>query len=82
MAYGTKNYCNLINFMSLLCDINYIVVMGKNLMLRLLNFHCLTGNTVEPDVVKLGFCFIQFTVTLPGHRKLIVKSEIALNRRS
>ena len=41
-------------------------------MLGSLDFHRYTGNIVEPNIVKSGFCSIQFT--LPGHRRLIVKS--------
>ena len=46
----------------MVCDINYIVVTGKNFMLGSLDFHGYSGNIVEPNIVKSGFCFIQFTV--------------------
>ena len=35
-------------------------------MLGLLDFHRYTGNIVEPNIVKSGFCFIQCTVTFTG----------------
>ena len=50
-------------------------------MLGSLDFHRYTGNIIEPNIVKLGFCSIQFTVPLPGHRRSIFKSGISLNRR-
>ena len=51
-------------------------------MLGSLDFHRNTGNIIEPNIVKSGFCSIQFTVTLLGHRRLIIKLGISLNRRS
>ena len=35
-------------------------------MLGSLDFHRYTGNIVEPNIVKSGFCSIQFTVTFVG----------------
>ena len=32
-------------------------------MLRLLDFHRYTGNLIEPNVAKPGFCSIKFTIT-------------------
>ena len=50
-------------------------------MLGSLDFPRYTGNIVEPNIVKSGFCSIQFTVTFAGtqRRRLIVKSGISLN---
>ena len=39
-------------------------------MLGSLDFHCYTGNIVEPNIAKSGFCSIQFTVTFPGTQKV------------
>ena len=39
-------------------------------MLGSLDFHCYTGNNVEPNIVKSGFCSIQFTVTFAGSQKV------------
>ena len=47
-------------------------------MLGSLDFYRYTGNIVEPNIFKSGFCSIQFTVTLPGHRRLIVISGISV----
>ena len=35
----------------------------KNYMLRLLDLHRYTGNLIEPNVAKPGFCSIKFTTT-------------------
>ena len=35
-------------------------------MLGSLDFHSETGNIVESNIVKWGFCSIQFTVTFEG----------------
>ena len=43
---------------------------GKNFMLGSLDFHRYTGNIVEPNIVKSGFCSIQFTVTFAGTQKV------------
>ena len=48
-------------------------------MLESLDFHRYTGNIVEPNIVKSGFCCIQFT---DGHKWLIVKSGIFLNQQT
>ena len=47
-------------------------------MLGSLDFHRYTGNIVKPNIAKSGFCSIQFTYILPGHRRLIVKLGISL----
>ena len=40
-------------------------------MLWSLDFHRYTGNIVEPNIVKSGFCSIQFTVlTFAGTQKV------------
>ena len=39
-------------------------------MLGSLDFHHHTGNIVEPNNVKSGFCSIQFTVTFAGTQKV------------
>ena len=39
-------------------------------MLGSLDFHYYTGNIVEPNIVTLGFCSIQFTVTFAGTQKV------------
>ena len=39
-------------------------------MLRLLDFLRYTGNIVEPNIVKSGFCSIQFTVSFAGTKKV------------
>ena len=56
----------------MVCDINYTVYRcnGKNFMLGSLYFYCYTGNIVEPNIVKSGFCSIQFTVTFAGTQKV------------
>ena len=38
-------------------------------MLGSLDFHRYTGNIVEPNIVTLGFCSVQFTVTFAGKKK-------------
>jgi len=49
------------------CDSNYIVITGKTLNVpRSLDFHHYTRNIVKPNIVKSGFCSIQFTVTFAG----------------
>ena len=35
-------------------------------MLGSLDFHRYTGNIVEPNIVKSGFCSIQFTMIFAG----------------
>ena len=35
-------------------------------MLGPLDFHRFFGNIIEPNIVKLGFCPIQFSVTFAG----------------
>ena len=39
-------------------------------MLGPLDFDRYTGNIVEPNIVKSGFCSIQFTVTFSGTQKV------------
>ena len=39
-------------------------------MLGSLDFYCYTRNIVELNIVKLGFCSIQFTVTFAGTQKV------------
>ena len=39
-------------------------------MLGSLDFHRYTGNIVEPNIVKSGFCSIQFTVTFARTQKV------------
>ena len=39
-------------------------------MLVWLDFHCYTGNIVEPNIVKSGFCSTQFNVTFAGTQKV------------
>ena len=39
-------------------------------MLGSLDFHHYTGNIVEPNIVKLRFCSIQFTVTFARTQKV------------
>ena len=51
-------------------------------MLGLLDFHCYTGNIIELNIIKSGFCSIQFTATFARTEKVdreignIVKSMI------
>ena len=54
----------------MVCDINYIVVTGKNFLFGSLDFHRYTGNIVEPNIVKSGFCSIQFTVIFAEAHKV------------
>ena len=55
---------------------------GNNVLLGSLEVHRYTGNIVEPNVVKSGFCSIQCTITFAGtwnddHKiENIVKSTI------
>ena len=39
-------------------------------MLGSLDFHRHTGNIAEPNIVKSGFCSIQFTVTFAVTQKV------------
>ena len=39
-------------------------------MLWSLDFHRYTGNIVETNIVKSGFCSIQFTITFAGTQKV------------
>ena len=39
-------------------------------MLRSLDFHRYTANIVEPNIVKSGFCSIQFAVIFAGTQKV------------
>ena len=39
-------------------------------MLGSLDFHRYTGNIVEPNIVKWGFCSIQFTIIFAGTQKV------------
>ena len=39
-------------------------------MLGSLDFYCYTRNIVELNIVKSGFCSIQFTVTFAGTQKV------------
>ena len=39
-------------------------------MLGSVDFHRYTGNIVEPNIVKPGFCSIQFTVIFAGTQKV------------
>ena len=39
-------------------------------MLGSLDFYCFTRNTVQQNILKSGFCSIQFTVTFVRTQKL------------
>ena len=39
-------------------------------MLGSLDFHRKTGNIIEPNIVKSGFCSIQFTINFAGTQKV------------
>ena len=39
-------------------------------MLGSLDFHRYTGSIVEPNIVKSGFCSIQFTINFAGTQKI------------
>ena len=38
-------------------------------MLGSLDFNRYTGNIIEPNIVKSGFCSIQFTISFAGTQK-------------